>query len=73
MGAMAEFEKDIIKKRVIADLANDRRKDKSLDRPPVAEELYEKAKELRQQGLSFRRIGRDLGVDEGTIRKRMKI
>ncbi len=72
VGAVAEFEKDIIKERVIAGLADARRKGKRLGRPPVTEELYEKAKELRQQGLSFRKIGQELGVDEGTIRKRIK-
>ena len=72
VGAVAEFEKDIIKERVIAGLANARRKGKRLGRPPVAEELYAKARELRQQGLSFRKIGSELDVDEGTIRKRMK-
>lgn len=71
VGAVAEFEKDIIKERVIAGLANARRKGKRLGRPPVAEELYNKAKELRREGLSFRKIGRELGIDEGTIRKRM--
>jgi DNA invertase Pin-like site-specific DNA recombinase len=72
VGAVAEFEKDIIKERVIAGLANARRKGKRLGRPPVAEELYQKAKELRRQGLSFRKIGQELRIDEGTIRKRMK-
>ena len=72
VGAVAEFEKDIIKERVIAGLANARLKGKRLGRPPVADELYEKAKELREQGLSFRKIGRQLGLDEGTIRKRIK-
>jgi DNA invertase Pin-like site-specific DNA recombinase len=73
VGAVAEFEKDIIKEGVIADLANARRKGKRLGRPPVSEELYEKAKQLRRKGLSFRKIGLELGIDEGTIRKRMKL
>lgn len=72
MSAVAEFEKDVIKERVIAGLANARRKGKRLGRPPLADDLYEKAKELRQQGLSFRKIGYKLGIDEATIRKRMK-
>jgi DNA invertase Pin-like site-specific DNA recombinase len=73
VGAVAEFEKDIIKERVIAGLANARRKGKRLGRPPVPNDLYEKAKELHQRGLSFRRIGRELHIDEGTIRKRIKL
>jgi DNA invertase Pin-like site-specific DNA recombinase len=62
VGAVAEFEKDIIKERVITGLANARRKGKRLGRPPVSEGLYEKAKDLGRQGLSFRKIGKELGM-----------
>jgi DNA invertase Pin-like site-specific DNA recombinase len=72
VGAVAEFEKDIIKERVIAGLANARRKGKRLGRPPVDPDLYARAKELRYQGLSFRKIAQGLKIDEGTIRKRLK-
>lgn len=72
VGAVAEFEKDIIKERVIAGLANARRKGKRLGRPPLPEKLYQKAQALRSQGLSFRKIGRELNTDESTIRKRIK-
>jgi len=34
--------------------------------------LLQKARVLRKQGLSFRRIEKQLGVGEGTIRKRIK-
>ena len=47
------------------------RKGKRLGRRPLAEHIYEKAKELRRQNLSFRKISRELGIDEATIRKRM--
>jgi DNA invertase Pin-like site-specific DNA recombinase len=72
IGAVAEFEKDIIRERVKAGLNNARRKGKRLGRPPVSDGIIEKAKALRTEGLSFRKIGKRLGVDEGTIRKRMK-
>ncbi len=73
VGAVAEFERDIIKERVIAGLVNARRKGKRLGRPPVPADLYDQAQELRRQGWSFRRIGHKLGIDEGTIRKRFKL
>ncbi len=72
VGAVAEFEKDIIRERVVAGLANARRKGKRLGRPPISEFLYQKAKGLREQGLSFRTIGNQLGIHEGTMRKRLK-
>jgi len=71
-GAVAEFEKDIIRERVVAGLASARRKGKRLGRPPIPEFIYQKAKALRGQGLSFRTIGNQLGIHEGTMRKRLK-
>ena len=72
IGAVAEFEKDIIRERVKAGLENAKRNGKRLGRPPVPEGVLEKAKALRSEGLSFRKIGKRLGVDEGTVRKRLK-
>ena len=72
IGAVAEFEKDIIRERVKAGLENAKRKGKRLGRPPVPDGVLEKAKALRKEGLSFRKIGKRLGVDEGTVRKKMK-
>lgn len=70
VGAVAEFEKDIIRERVVAGLAAARNKGKQLGRPPIPQTVYDKAVKMRSEGLSFRKIGRVLGVDEGTIRKR---
>jgi len=72
VGAVAEFEKDIIRERVVAGLVNARNKGKRLGRPPIPPETYDQAVAMRSQGLSFRKIGSALGVDEGTIRKRYK-
>lgn len=72
VGAVAEFEKDIIKERVIAGLANARLKGKTLGRPAVPGSVMEKARVLRDKGLSFRKIGKELGVDEGTVRKKIQ-
>ena len=72
IGAVAEFEKDIIRERVRAGLDNARQKGKRLGRPSINNDILKKAVVLRRQGLSFRRIEKDLGVGEGTIRKRMR-
>lgn len=71
IGAVAEFEKDIIRERVVAGLENAKQKGKRLGRPKIHHSLLEKAKELRKQGMSFRKIEKQLGVGEGTIRKRI--
>jgi DNA invertase Pin-like site-specific DNA recombinase len=72
IGAVAEFEKDIIKERVKAGLENAKRKGKRLGRPPISKADFEKAKTLRGEGLSYRQIGKKLGIDEGTFRKKLK-
>jgi DNA invertase Pin-like site-specific DNA recombinase len=57
---------------VVAGLENARQKGKRLGRPKVHDGVLEKAKELQKQGLSLRIIEKQLGVGEGTIRKKLK-
>lgn len=70
VGAVAEFEKEIIRERVVAGLATARNKGKRLGRPPISKYVYDQALKMRSEGLSYRNIGKVLGVNEGTIRKR---
>lgn len=72
IGAVAEFEKDIIKERVKAGLENAKRKGKKLGRPGVGGSVIEEAKVLRGEGKSFRTIGKQLGISEGAVRKGLK-
>jgi DNA invertase Pin-like site-specific DNA recombinase len=71
IGAIAEFEKDIIRERVVAGLENAKQKGKQLGRSKIYDAILEKAKKLRKQGMSFRKIEKQLGVGEGTIRKKI--
>jgi DNA invertase Pin-like site-specific DNA recombinase len=52
IGAVAEFERNIISERVKAGLRNARRHGKRLGRPPVPPMVIEQAKTLRAEGLS---------------------
>jgi DNA invertase Pin-like site-specific DNA recombinase len=72
IGAVAEFEKDIIKERVKAGLENAKRKGKKLGRPGVDDSVIEEAKVLRGQGKSFWTIGKQLGISEEVARQRLK-
>ena len=56
---MAEFERDIISERVKG-------------RPPVSPMTIDKAKRLRAKGLSYRKVGKKLGISEGMVRKGLK-
>ena len=71
VGAVAEFEKDIIRDRVISGLANAKAKGKQLGRPTLPLHILNKAIELKAAGHSLRSIERKLGVGEGTIRKKL--
>jgi len=72
VGAVAEFEKDIIRERVIAGLANAKAKGKKLGRPTLPLNILNKAKEFKAAGHSFRYIEKKLGVGEGSIRKQFQ-
>lgn len=72
IGAVAEFERNIISERVKAGLRNAQRNGKRLGRPPVPPMTIEKAKALRSEGLSYRKIGKRLGISEGMVRKGLK-
>ena len=72
IGAVAEFEKDIIRDRVIAGLAHAKSQGKRLGRPPLSDAKLTEAKKLLKQGLSMRAVEKKLGVGEGTIRKKLK-
>ena len=73
VAAFAQFEREIIRERVIAGLENARRKGKVLGRPRLGDPVIEKARVLRNEGMSFRQIGKKLVLDESTVRKRMKL
>jgi DNA invertase Pin-like site-specific DNA recombinase len=66
IGAMAEFERELIRERVKAGLRNAKAKGKRLGRPRVAVD-GEKVLQLRSQGLSWRAIASRLGVGLGTV------
>jgi DNA invertase Pin-like site-specific DNA recombinase len=72
IGAMAEFEREIIRERVKAGLENARRKGKTLGRPKMPGKLRQKAIDLHKSGISNRKIGKKLGIAESTVRNWLK-
>jgi DNA invertase Pin-like site-specific DNA recombinase len=61
IGAMAQLERDIIRERIQAGVARAKEKGKNLGRPRRVFHRDEVAT-LRAEGLSFRKIGRRLGI-----------
>lgn len=66
LGAVAELERSLIVERVKAGLRNARAKGKRLGRPRKFVDAARVAK-LRAQGLSWRAVGREMGLPAGTV------
>ena len=56
LGAFAEYEKDIIRERTKAGLRRARREGKKIGRPKLNGMTVKKIKDLREEGLSYRKI-----------------
>ena len=68
MGAMAEFERSLIKERVRAGLRNARAKGKKFGRPRAHIDA-DRVAALRREGLSWSQISESLGVSKGTAQR----
>ena len=73
VGAVAEFEKDIIRERVKAGLKNAKAKGKKLGRPTTPKVVVQQIEKLKQKGLSNYKIADKLGIGEATVRKKLKM
>jgi DNA invertase Pin-like site-specific DNA recombinase len=71
LGAFAEFEKDLIRERVIAGVAHARSKGKRLGRPNGNVDL-EKLLVLRQRGFSIRKISKEMNMSIGLVHKSLR-
>ena len=63
----AELERDLIRDRVKAGLARVKAEGKRLGRPPVAAEVHQRVRELRAEGMPFRKIAATCGVALSTV------
>ena len=71
IGAMAEFERALIRERVQAGLANAKKKGKKLGRPRVVVDV-DRVAALRRSGASWQTISQKLSVGVGTLYKAMR-
>lgn len=68
IAAMAEFERELIRERVIAGLRNAKNKGRKLGRPRVKVDIGQVAR-LRDSGASWRTISRQTGISVGALHK----
>jgi len=66
LAVLAEYERELIRERTLAGLAEARRRGKKLGRRRVTVDL-DKANGMREKGMSYAAIARELGVGTGTV------
>jgi DNA invertase Pin-like site-specific DNA recombinase len=66
MANLAQFESALIGERVKAGMARARAQGKRTSRPPIPEATRRRIAELRGQGMSVKRIAKELGIGYGT-------
>jgi DNA invertase Pin-like site-specific DNA recombinase len=64
LGVFAEFERSMIRERVMAGLDRARSQGKRLGRPPI---LIEKMKRMRGEGMTLTAIAKKVGVSVGKV------
>ena len=72
LGAVAEFERELIRGRVKAGMARVKAQGIKVGREEVDAPI-EKINELRKQGKSVREVARELGVSVGTVQNRRRL
>ena len=71
MGVFAEFERGMIQERVKAGLNRAKAQGKRLGRPPVPTIQIERIKQLRDDGLSYRKIAQKVNLDAATVYRKL--
>ena len=71
LGSLAEFERELIRERILLGLDHARSQGKRLGRPKLNDD--EAVQELRGQGLSYQAIERRLGVSKGAVCRAIKL
>jgi DNA invertase Pin-like site-specific DNA recombinase len=66
-GVFAEFERSMIRERVMAGLDRARSQGKRLGRPPIPPITVDKIKRLRGEGLSLRKIAKQVGISPSKV------
>ena len=69
LAVFAEFERDILRERVKAGIAQARQQGKPHGRPPTAQIKKEAARELHRQGVSKAQIARELGIGRASVHR----
>jgi DNA invertase Pin-like site-specific DNA recombinase len=72
LGVFAEFERTMIRERVVAGLDRAKAKGKRLGRPRVSAAIERKVRDARSAGKGMHAIARELGIGTGTVQRIVK-
>jgi DNA invertase Pin-like site-specific DNA recombinase len=72
LGVFAEFEREMIRDRVVTGLERAKEKGVRLGRPPISDDVKNEILRLRAEGLGMVKIGRLLGVGTSQVQKLCK-
>ena len=67
LGVFSEFERAIIRERVMAGLARAKAQGKAIGRPKVNGQVEKKVLKLRAGGMGIKRVAKEAGVAVGTV------
>ena len=71
LGVFSEFERGMIRDRVLAGLNRAKAQGKRLGRPPVPPIQIERIRRLRDGGLSYRKIAQKVDLDVATVYRKL--
>lgn len=69
IGAMAEFERELIRERVRAGIQNARKKGVKVGRKAIPPVICDKVKEMKEQGFTIRAIAKKMKLSIGVVHK----
>lgn len=69
LAVFAEFERDMLRERVIAGIAHAREKGGKHGRPPISGKKVQKVKELKKAKKNISQIARELKISRTTVRR----
>ena len=67
LGAIAEFERELIRERTKEGLERAKREGKRIGRPPIPEEVKRKVIRMREAGMSYGAIARELKISKRSV------
>jgi DNA invertase Pin-like site-specific DNA recombinase len=73
MNSVSQYEKDLITERVVSGLKIAKLKGRIGGKKPISKDIENKIIEMKQSGLSFRKIKSELKVGNDTIKKVMEL